>query len=851
MTITKKLLFSFGGLAAVLLLSVGQVAVQNIGTKSEMEGIQQVLSVGNYVTSVIHELQIERGLSAGFLASKGAKNKEALASQRQKVDAAWQRLASAAIGQSLEAVQKSALDSLLSSQSSLQSTRASIDGLSIAQPQAIAFYTATIKHGITFMGSAVTVIDISVASQALKTLIEAKELAGQERATGNAAFSAGKFASNEALEKFLALGAIRKDKLDEFARLAPPAQVAMLNEMRASPLFADLNALTKKALDNSIAGVPLDIDPQVWFAKTTDRINVFKQVEDSLSQTINTMANQKVSGASQTLVWVTLIIVLLLAMMVWLYLNVIQRGIRLPLENMVARIVDIAKSANFKQQIAYDAQDEIGDAARALNRLLTEIDQGLTEANKVVSAIAQADFSQRMTANYVGDLARLKEGVNASAHSVSFMMGELEKIMLSLQAGKFDVRMDNKVPQAFSRLVEQALHSVSHVVTDINTIMEQMKSGNFEARVQANAQGDLLALKNAINDSMENTARVISSIVAVVEAQAQGDLTAELASGTYQGQFHDLKNAMAYSAQRVKESVIKASAASLVVNQAATQVSQGASDLSARVQEQAAALEETSATMNEMTSAVQANTASARTVADLTNSVQSQAKEGVKVMRETIDAMQSIKASSAKINDIVTIIDGIAFQTNLLALNAAVEAARAGEHGRGFAVVASEVRALAGKSAEAAKDIKVLITDSVARIENGTQLADKSGEMLNGIAGSIQQVAGMIESIADASHEQSIGISQVHLAIADIDRVTQENAALVEETTAAAESLTSEANGLRNDMAFFKTGHQPKMAATRPSVTGRAPARSPVANRTAAALPAPAHKTNSQEWSEF
>ncbi len=139
MTITKKLLFSFGGLAAVLLLSVGQVAVQNIGTKSEMEGIQQVLSVGNYVTSVIHELQIERGLSAGFLASKGAKNKEALASQRQKVDAAWQRLASAAIGQSLEAVQKSALDSLLSSQSSLQSTRASIDGLSIAQPQAIAF----------------------------------------------------------------------------------------------------------------------------------------------------------------------------------------------------------------------------------------------------------------------------------------------------------------------------------------------------------------------------------------------------------------------------------------------------------------------------------------------------------------------------------------------------------------------------------------------------------------------------------------------------------------------------------------------------------------------------------------
>jgi methyl-accepting chemotaxis protein len=137
----------------------------------------------------------------------------------------------------------------------------------------------------------------------------------------------------------------------------------------------------------------------------------------------------------------------------------------------------------------------------------------------------------------------------------------------------------------------------------------------------------------------------------------------------------------------------------------------------------------------------------------------------------------------------VTIIDSIAFQTNLLALNAAVEAARAGEHGRGFAVVASEVRALAGKSADAAKDIKGLIEDSVQRIEAGTQLADKSGEMLNGITASIEQVAGMVEEIANASNEQSTGINQVHKAMADIDKVTQENAALVEETTAAAESL--------------------------------------------------------------
>jgi methyl-accepting chemotaxis protein len=210
--------------------------------------------------------------------------------------------------------------------------------------------------------------------------------------------------------------------------------------------------------------------------------------------------------------------------------------------------------------------------------------------------------------------------------------------------------------------------------------------------------------------------------------------------------------------------------------------------------------------MNEMAAAVQANTANAQKVAELAHQVQHQAGAGVEVMQQTISAMQSIKESSSKIADIVTLIDGIAFQTNLLALNAAVEAARAGEHGRGFAVVAGEVRALAQKSAEAAKDIKDLITDSVSRIEAGTHLADKSGEMLSGITGSIEQVAGMIEQIATASSEQTEGIHQVHRAIADIDRVTQENAALVEETTAAAESLSNEANNLKENMSFFKTG---------------------------------------------
>jgi methyl-accepting chemotaxis protein len=422
------------------------------------------------------------------------------------------------------------------------------------------------------------------------------------------------------------------------------------------------------------------------------------------------------------------------------------------------------------------------------------------------------------------------------------MMGELEKVMNGLNAGKFDVRMDQKVPQAFRSLVETALNSISHVVDDINKVMGQMTAGDFNGRVDAQAQGALLIMKDNINHSMNNTSLVIRSLVDVVSAQASGDLTKELASGQYHGQFHDLKNAMTYSVHKVKESIIQAIDASNIVNEAAVQVSQGASDLSGRVQEQAASLEKTSATMNEMAEAVQANTLNAQKVAALAHQVQNQAGAGVDVMQQTISAMQSIKESSTKIADIVTIIDGIAFQTNLLALNAAVEAARAGEHGRGFAVVAGEVRALAQKSAEAAKDIKHLINDSVTRIESGTHLADKSGEMLSGITDSIEQVAQMVESIAQASSEQSEGINQVHRAIADIDRVTQENTSLVEETNAAAESLRNESRNLKENMNFFKTG-----------VNSNAHYHAKVVSKPTKnmSLPSPTAKSSSNEWNHF
>ena len=388
------------------------------------------------------------------------------------------------------------------------------------------------------------------------------------------------------------------------------------------------------------------------------------------------------------------------------------------------------------------------------------------------------------------------------------------------------------------------------VVVELSQVFEGMKHGVFNERITSPTHGVYNRIKANVNESMSVIQNALDSINGVIEAQATGDFTKALPSGAFKGQMHALKNAINFSAEKVKQAIAQAVVSSSIVQEQASNVAAGAHSLSSRVQEQASALQETSMTMQEMKSTVHANTESAAQVAKLSDQMKAQAGSGMDVMQQTITAMQSIQEANNRIVDIVAMIDSIAFQTNLLALNAAVEAARAGEHGRGFAVVASEVRALAQKSADAAKDIKGLINDSVSRISAGTHLANKSGEMLGEITTSIEKVAGMMGEIARTSSEQSTAIGQVYQAIDDIDRVTQENAALVEETTAAVAQLSQEADALMENVRFFNVGQKQASKALAPS---KAP--------TKLSLPSPAKgssmtkgqaaQATSVDWQEF
>ena len=278
---------------------------------------------------------------------------------------------------------------------------------------------------------------------------------------------------------------------------------------------------------------------------------------------------------------------------------------------------------------------------------------------------------------------------------------------------------------------------------------------------------------------------------------------------------------------------------------ASSQIAQGNQDLSARTESQASALEETAASMEELSSTVKQNADNARQANQLAQSASTVAVQGGEVVSQVVDTMRGISDSSSKIADIINVIDGIAFQTNILALNAAVEAARAGEQGRGFAVVAGEVRTLAGRSAEAAKEIKALITDSVNRVEQGTTLVDKAGQTMSEVVSSIRRVTDIMGEISAASSEQSAGVSQVGEAVMQMDQATQQNAALVEEMAAAASSLNTQAQDLVQAVAVFQLaqGHGVTRAAQHVSPAPKAPAHvahKPIATR--AKLPATANK---------
>ena len=530
-----------------------------------------------------------------------------------------------------------------------------------------------------------------------------------------------------------------------------------------------------------------------------------------------------------------------------------------------ARTHDIVADKNVKMAAANTMSDNVRNITLAITSVVVAPTEALVQAE-----LAKIGESRK---KYGAAKETLQKKISTDKETA--LMAELDAALKSgapLNNKVIELRNAGQTEEAIAFLTQQAAPSLKRVLGALDSLVayegEQAAQAATEAEtLSTSARASMLSLGSVAVLLGAFVAWIITrsitvpinAAVSVAETVASGDLSSHIVvnSNDETGRLLGALKAMNDSLLGVVAQVRHGTDA---IATASSEIAAGNLDLSSRTEEQASSLEETASSMEELTSTVKQNADNARQANQLAKSASEVAVRGGSIVSQVVDTMGTINASSRKIVDIIGVIDGIAFQTNILALNAAVEAARAGEQGRGFAVVATEVRNLAHRSASAAKEIKELIAASVANVDTGSRLVNEAGQTMGDIVDSIVRVTDIMGEITSATHEQTIGIEQINMAIAQMDEVTQQNAALVEEAAAASQSMQEQAGELAHVVGFFKTGNHvasaPALTPVRATPAAPAiarPAARPAPARKAVAA-APARRSNAaaeSEWEEF
>ena len=548
---------------------------------------------------------------------------------------------------------------------------------------------------------------------------------------------------------------------------------------------------------------------------------------------------------------ITMIVFVAIIGIVYYALQVANKIIN-PIVAMKQSMATIAENTDFSERVVIERDDEIGETSTSLNILLERLEISIKEANNAVSAMSKGDFSQQVTSDFKGDLLTLKKGVNESATAMErsitavnsvvnalangdftkkidihlegelavlkanvnssisttqSAMGEIKSLLSAMSEGNFTYKVDANLNGEFSNLVEQAntaLNIVNEALSQIDVVMAEVAKGDLDSRVEVELPGQLEQIKNNINTSIAEVARVFNVTNDSLKLVSKGKLTSKIYDD-FPGQFNSLKLSTNETLEKLTEVVSEIKETAISVDANSSEILRGNEELSDRTMQQSADLDNTAVSMDEMTVAVKHTAENAIHANQLASEAKTSALGGGEELKLAVSAMSEINEASGKIASIITVIDGIAFQTNLLALNAAVEAARAGEQGRGFAVVASEVRNLAGRSANAAQEIKQLINNTVEKVNTGSELVAKSGNTLNEIIEQVEKVNDLVADISNATNEQSIGVQTVHASMESLKGVTQQNSHMVEEGKAASKNLGNKATAMNKLMEFFDT----------------------------------------------
>lgn len=521
----------------------------------------------------------------------------------------------------------------------------------------------------------------------------------------------------------------------------------------------------------------------------------------------------------------------------------------------IDQLVDAANSGDFTRKIHLEGKDGFFlSLSNNLNQLVDTTNNGLNDVMRILEALANGDLSQSIDRHYEGTFGQLKDYSNNTVSQINEVMSEIGTMIDSANQGDFsgEIRIDGKSGffkelsenlnvlmtttgtglqdmltileglakgdltqsidsdytgpyQKLKDYANDTVGKIKQVMDEVNRMLSNANNGDFSSTIALSGKtGFFYDLSDGLNQLASTTEKGLGDIITILRSLANGDLSNRI-TNNYQGAFGELRDNANATADKLAEVIDNISRSSEVVINGVNELNAGNQQLNHRTEDQVRVLESTASGMEEMLVTVNQNADNAENARKVAEVATEKAIAGGKTVQDAVKGMAEISTSSNKINDIISVIDDIAFQTNLLALNAAVEAARAGEQGRGFAVVASEVRTLAQRSAAAAKEIGLLINVSVDKVNDGSALVNRCGETLEEIMTSVKNVNEMVSQISTASREQAQGISEINDSIGHMDSMTQQNAALVEESSSSSITMKNQVDEMKEMMAFFKS----------------------------------------------